>query len=100
MQSGKKNNNNHGNRGRNGGGGSNSGGGGGNSGSNKDQGANAPWPAFFNPWTGSLDVAGSQGSRIGLAILSTGANIRRVSDPMGVGAGTKFCPRVRPAPAP
>jgi hypothetical protein len=49
QQSGKKNN--RGNRGRNGGSG-----GGGNNGSNKDQGANAPWPSFFNPWTDFIQM--------------------------------------------
>jgi hypothetical protein len=34
----------------------------------------------------------------GMAILSVGADIQRVSDLMGAGADAKFCPWVRPAP--
>jgi hypothetical protein len=37
---------------------------------------------------------------LGMAILSVGADIRRVSDPTGAGAGGNFRPWVRPAPAP
>jgi hypothetical protein len=39
-------------------------------------------------------------SDVGMAILPAGADIRRVSDPTGAGAGGNFRPRVRPAPAP
>jgi hypothetical protein len=37
---------------------------------------------------------------IGMTILPTGVDIRRIFDPMGEGAGAIFHPRIRPAPAP
>jgi hypothetical protein len=58
----KKNYNNRGNHGCNGADGGNDDGG--SSGNGKDQGANAPWPSFFNPWTGSIQMwLGPEGLR-------------------------------------
>jgi hypothetical protein len=41
-----------------------------------------------------------EGSKLGMAILPAGSDIRRISDPSGMGSGMKFDPWVLPVPDP